>query len=116
MKPDLDSLLNDLVVNSLDRQAPSREQALKILETTDDELLEVVAAGGRVRRHFFGNRVKLNLIINMKSGLCPEDCSYCSQRSGPKADVLKDNWIDPVVAADMADRAVRGGAKRVCLV
>jgi len=86
------------------------------LATSDDDLLDVAAAGGRVRRHFFGNRVKLNLIINMKSGLCPEDCSYCSQRSGPKADVLKDNWIDPVVAADMADRAVRGGAKRVCLV
>ena len=36
----------------------------------------MVAAGGRVRRHFFANRVKLNLIVNMKSGLCPEDCSY----------------------------------------
>lgn len=111
-----ETLLNDLVVAALDRQAPTREQALGLLATNDDELLSVVAAAGRVRRHFFGNRVKLNLIINMKSGLCPEDCSYCSQRSGSKAGVLKYNWIDPFEAAETADRAVAGGAKRVCLV
>jgi len=108
METDLRTLLDDLVVKALDRQAPTREQALDLLATGDDDLLDVVAAGGRVRRHFFGNRVKLNLIINMKSGLCPEDCSYCSQRSGSKADVLKYNWIDPVAAAETADRAVAG--------
>ena len=52
----------------------------------------------------------------MKSGLCPEDCAYCSQRSGSKADVLKYNWIEPLTAAETADRAVARGAKRVCLV
>jgi len=109
MKTDLRTLLDDLVVKAFDRQAPTREQALDLLETSDDDLLDVVAAGGRVRRHFFANRVKLNLIINMKSGLCPEDCSYCSQRSGSKADVLKYNWIDPMAAAETADRAVAGG-------
>jgi biotin synthase len=45
-------------------------------------VLDVVAAAARVRRYFFGNRVKLNTIINLKSGLCPEDCFYCSQRLG----------------------------------
>lgn len=112
----LKTLLDDLVAKALDRQAPTREEALALLATSDEDLLDVVAAGGRVRRHFFANRVKLNLIINMKSGLCPEDCSYCSQRSGSKADVLKYNWIDPVAAAETANRAVTGGAKRVCLV
>jgi biotin synthase len=116
MTTDLEMLLDALVAEALNGESPTREQALRLLATSDDELLNVVAAGGRVRRHFFGNRVKLNLIINMKSGLCPEDCSYCSQRSGSKADVLKYNWIDPVAAAQTADRAVAGGAKRVCLV
>ena len=32
------------------------------------------------RRRFFGRRVKLNYLLNMKSGMCPEDCGYCSQR------------------------------------
>ena len=116
MKAELRTLLDELVDGALKRQSPTREQSMSLLATGDDELLDVVAAGGRVRRHYFDNRVKLNLIINMKSGLCPEDCTYCSQRSGSKADVLKYNWIDPIAAAETADRAVAGGAKRVCLV
>jgi len=116
MNAELTTMLDDLVTQALGGQTPSREQALGVLTSGDDDLLEVVAAGGRVRRHFFSNRVKLNLIVNMKSGLCPEDCSYCSQRRGSEADVLKYNWVDPAEAAETADRAIAGGATRVCLV
>src|SRR5580658_2176069 len=116
MNTDVRNLLDGLVASAIEGQAPTRDQALELLETRDDDVLEVVAAAGRVRRHFFANRVKLNLIVNMKSGLCPEDCSYCSQRRGSEADVLKYNWIDPTEAAETVDRAVAGGAKRVCLV
>src|SRR5580658_9760577 len=116
MSSDLRELLDHLVEQALHREAPTREQAMSLLASADADVLEVVAAAGRVRRHFFANRVKLNLIVNMKSGLCPEDCSYCSQRRGSEADVLKYNWVDPIEAADTADRAVAGGAKRVCLV
>lgn len=112
----LDEILGELVQRGLRLESPTREQALAVLTSSDEDLLDVVAAGGRVRRHFFANRVKLNLIVNMKSGLCPEDCSYCSQRRGSDADVLKYNWVDPAEAAETADRAVAGGAKRVCLV
>jgi biotin synthase len=116
MTNQLRETLDDLVQRALAGQPPDRDQALAVLTSSDEELLDVVAAGSRVRRHFFSNRVKLNLIVNMKSGLCPEDCSYCSQRRGSEADVLKYNWIDPADAAETADRAIAGGAKRVCLV
>src|ERR1700733_7461135 len=116
MPPELRELLDDLVEQALHLVPPTREQALSLLASGDDVVLEVVAAGSRIRRHFFANRVKLNLIVNMKSGLCPEDCSYCSQRRGSDADVLKYNWVDPAEAAETADRAIAGGAKRVCLV
>jgi biotin synthase len=109
-------LLADLVEQAFRRMPPSRSQARALLATGDDDLLDVVAAASRVRREFFGRRVKLNLLVNMKSGLCPEDCGYCSQRRGSESDVLKYSWIAPEVAADTADRAVAGGAKRICLV
>jgi biotin synthase len=113
---DLDSLLSALVSAALQGRAPTRDQALALLATDDDALLDVVAAAGRVRRAFFGRRVKLNYLVNMKSGLCPEDCFYCSQRLGSEADILKYSWIAPDEAADLAAKAVGAGAKRVCLV
>ena len=69
-----------------------------------------------MRRAFFGRRVKLNLLVNMKSGLCPEDCFYCSQRIGSQSGALKYSWISKAEAVQTANRAVQGGAKRVCLV
>ncbi|MFI2214059.1 biotin synthase BioB [Streptomyces sp. NPDC020141] len=109
-------LLNTLVEKGLRRELPSRAEALAVLATSDDELLDVVAAAGKVRRQWFGRRVKLNYLVNLKSGLCPEDCSYCSQRLGSKAEILKYTWLKPDEASEAAAAGVAGGAKRVCLV
>jgi biotin synthase len=109
-------LLNTLVDKGLRRELPTRDEALAVLATTDDELLDVIAAAGKVRRQWFGRRVKLNYLVNLKSGLCPEDCSYCSQRLGSKAEILKYTWLKPDEAAAAAGAGVAGGAKRVCLV
>ncbi|MET9418776.1 biotin synthase BioB [Streptomyces klenkii] len=109
-------LLNTLVDKGLRRELPSREEALAVLATSDDDLLDVVAAAGKVRRKWFGRRVKLNYLVNLKSGLCPEDCSYCSQRLGSKAEILKYTWLKPEDASKAAAAGVAGGAKRVCLV
>jgi biotin synthase len=109
-------LLNTLVEKGLRRELPTREEALAVLATTDDELLDVVAAAGKVRRQWFGRRVKLNYLVNLKSGLCPEDCSYCSQRLGSKAQILKYTWLKADEASKAAAAGVAGGAKRVCLV
>ncbi|GLW52147.1 biotin synthase BioB [Kitasatospora phosalacinea] len=109
-------LLDILTDKGLRREPPTREEALAVLATTDDQLLDVVAAAGRVRRQWFGRRVKLNYLVNLKSGLCPEDCSYCSQRLGSKAEILKYTWLKPDQAAEAAAAGVAGGAKRVCLV
>ncbi|MEV8547516.1 biotin synthase BioB [Streptomyces sp. NPDC051572] len=109
-------LLNTLVDKGLRRELPTRAEALAVLSTSDDDLLDVVAAAGKVRRHWFGRRVKLNYLVNLKSGLCPEDCSYCSQRLGSKAEILKYTWLKPDAASKAAAAGVAGGAKRVCLV
>src|SRR3972149_5399158 len=55
------------------------EEGLAMLRSADHELLEVLAAAYRVRYRWFGNRVHLNFLTNAKSGLCSEDCGYCSQ-------------------------------------
>lgn len=94
----------------------SRQDARRILLAPDPEVIDLVAAGGRLRRAYFGDWVKVNYLVNLKSGLCPEDCSYCSQRLGSEADVLRYRWLSPDDALNQAKAGVEGGASRVCLV
>ena len=108
--------LDALTAKALDRERPTQQEALAVLTSSDDELLDVVAAAFRVRQRFFGRRVKLNFLVNVKSGLCPEDCFYCSQRLGSGADVLKYSWLKPDEVLSAAQAGVSAGAKRVCLV
>jgi len=108
--------LDALTARALDRERPAPEEARAVLASSDDELLDIVAAAFRVRQRYFGRRVKLNFLVNVKSGLCPEDCFYCSQRLGSGADVLKYTWLKPEDVLTTAEAGVTAGAKRVCLV
>jgi biotin synthase len=94
----------------------SRADARALLAVGDAELLDVVAAGGRLRRAYFGDWVKVNYLVNVKSGLCPEDCSYCSQRRGSAAGILKYSWLAEDEALRQALAGIEAGASRVCLV
>ncbi|MEE2036973.1 biotin synthase BioB [Nocardiopsis sp. CT-R113] len=105
-----------LAEKAIRRQRPTRDELLAVLSGFDDDLLDLVAAAFRVRLRYFGRRVKLNYLVNMKSGLCPEDCFYCSQRLGSQADVVKYTWLKPDETREAVAAGVRAGATRVCLV
>jgi biotin synthase len=107
---------SDLAAKQLDGGTLTREEALAILHSADDQLLDVVSAAARLRRAHFANTVKVNYLVNLKSGLCPEDCTYCSQRLGSAAQILKYTWLKPEEAAEQAATGIRAGASRVCLV
>lgn len=71
----------------------TEEDALAILRSPDDELLDIMAAAYQVRRKYWGKTVQLYFLMNAKSGLCPEDCSYCSQSSVSEAEIPKYNLL-----------------------
>lgn len=106
----------DLADKALQHRPLSREELHRVLAAPDTATLDAVAAAHRVRRHYFGDRVKLNYLVNLKSGLCPEDCSYCSQRLGSAADVMKYTWLRPEQTREHVRCGVLAGAARVCLV
>lgn len=108
--------LADLADKVLEGEGLTPEEALGVLHTPESSRMELVSAASRVRRHYFSNTVKVNYLVNLKSGLCPEDCGYCSQRLGSKAGVLKYSWLSTDDAATQAQAGLRGGASRVCLV
>ncbi|GAB3229489.1 biotin synthase BioB [Glycomyces halotolerans] len=114
--PAVNDALDRLSAAAETGEAPVPADLEAVLASDDAELMDVVAAAARLRFRHFGNRVKLNYLVNLKSGLCPEDCNYCSQRLGSKAEVLKYTWLTPEEAARQAAAGVSGGAARVCLV
>jgi biotin synthase len=93
-----------------------RDEARAILASADCEVADLVAAGGRLRRAHFDDWVKVNYLVNLKSGLCPEDCSYCSQRLGSEADVLRYRWLPQEEALKQAKAGIGAGASRICMV
>jgi len=91
-------------------------EGLSILRSGDQELLEVLSAAYRVRYRWFGNRVHLNLLINAKSGICGEDCGYCSQSNVSKAEIPKYGLLPPDEILDGARTAARHRANTYCIV
>ncbi|OYP38123.1 biotin synthase BioB [Rhodopirellula sp. MGV] len=94
----------------------SREEARQILESSDEEILSLVNAASRLRRKHFGKTVQLYFLMNAKSGLCPEDCHYCSQSKVSDAEIPKYNILKRDKLMDAAKIAAEQGAKTYCLV
>lgn len=107
---------DDLAEQQLAGAELSRADALAVLSATDDAVLDLVTAAARLRRAHFADTVKVNYLVNLKSGLCPEDCTYCSQRLGSTAEILTYSWLSPEDVVAQATAGIRGGASRVCLV
>lgn len=94
----------------------SREEAKEILAAPDEDVLDITQAAYRVRRHYFGKTVQLYFLMNAKSGLCPEDCSYCSQSKTSEAEIPRYNLLkrDEILAG--AKAAAERDAKTYCIV
>ena len=69
-----------------------------------------------MRREAFGNRIKVNVLLNAKSGLCAEDCSYCSQAKGADTGVARYRTLHPREMLAEAKKAQAAGAQRYCIV
>lgn len=106
----------DLVGRIREGHRLTHREALQILQVPDSQTLDLVNAAFVLRREHFGMSVKVNYLVNLKSGLCPEDCAYCSQRLGSAAQILKYRWLAKDEAVRQAGLGVGGGATRVCMV
>lgn len=108
--------LNELADQVLAGAELSSAQAHAILGWPDDRLSDLLAATFKVRSAAFGRRVKICMLRNAQSGICPEDRHYCSQSriSHAEIPVYKMQTVDELVAGARA--AVASGARRYCMV
>ncbi|MCD8827605.1 biotin synthase BioB [Staphylococcus gallinarum] len=63
----------------LEGDALTPSEAYEIYTDNTIDTLEMVDQAYQLRKHYYGHKVKLNMILNAKSGICPEDCGYCGQ-------------------------------------
>ncbi len=112
----MDIAWDQLVADALEDRPPRREVARALLQLPDEDTLRLVEAAWRVRRHFFGNRVKVNVLLNAQSGLCPEDCHYCSQSHISTAPIPRYRMLSVEEILDRARKAYAAGAQRFCIV
>lgn len=96
--------------------ALTRDEARSVISAPDERLAELLAAAFSVRERRWGKRVKVCVLQNARSGLCPEDCNYCSQSKVSTADIDTYRLMPHEQLVSKADDAVARGARRYCMV
>jgi biotin synthase len=80
------------------------------------ELWPWLGEASRLRREHFGNRVSFCVIINAKSGLCSEDCAFCSQAATSRVGAPRYPLLDQENLVAAAFKAAAAGASRFSIV
>ena len=105
-----------LADNALQNLPLTKDECLNVLRCPEEEILALLQAAFKVRRNHFGRKVYLHVLINAKSGLCPEDCAYCSQSSISEASIEKYPLLDEETIMEGSRAAREAKAKRYCIV
>jgi biotin synthase len=94
----------------------TRDEAMAVLTSTEDELLPLLQASFRIREHYWGRGVRIHVLRNAKSGICAENCSFCSQSSSAHSGVdhYKMQTVDEIVEG--AREAHARKAVKYCIV
>jgi biotin synthase len=109
---DLDRVVEDVLAG----RELEREVAAAVLTCPDERLGDLLKATLRVREAAFGRRVKVCVLRNAQSGICPEDCGYCSQSRVSTADIPVYKMQSVAQLSEGARIAAESGARRYCMV
>ena len=56
----------------------TKEEALAILELPEEAEETLIAAAGELRTKYKGKKVSVQLLTNVRSGNCSQNCAYCA--------------------------------------
>ncbi|KAB8315065.1 biotin synthase BioB [Tolypothrix campylonemoides VB511288] len=91
-------------------------QVSEIREIYDTPFLELVYQAASVHRQFHDSRkIQVCKLISIKTGGCPEDCSYCAQSSRYKTEVKAQALLEKETVVSIAQQAKESGVSRVCM-
>ncbi|BAB73620.1 biotin synthase BioB [Anabaena sp. FACHB-709] len=82
----------------------------------DTPLLELIYQAASVHRQFHNpKQIQVCKLISIKTGACPEDCSYCAQSSRYQTEVKPQALLDKQTVVEIAQNAKQKGVSRVCM-
>jgi len=67
------------------------------------------------RENFDPNKVQVSSLLNIKTGACPEDCSYCSQSSKHDSGLERESLMQLNQVISAAKKAKELGSERFCM-
>lgn len=87
-----------------------------ISQIYNQPILDLVFKAASVHReHNVANEIQVSSLISIKTGACPEDCSYCSQSARFKTQIKVEKLMPVSEVLAKANRAKESGASRLCM-
>ena len=81
----------------------------------EQPFLELVTKARNIHLQNFTDDIELCQLVSVKTGGCPEDCSYCSQSNSNQSEIK----LNPLLPIEEVEKVVMEakakGAKRVCM-
>ncbi|WP_286588518.1 biotin synthase BioB [Sphingobacterium sp. N143] len=88
----------------------------ELLEIYERPLLELVYEAATVHHTWHkANEVQLSTLLSVKTGGCPEDCSYCGQAARYHTDIQVQSLLSTATVLAHARQAKDNGASRFCM-
>lgn len=103
----------ETVKNSIYKNSPLYKKIKKLYHIPLPELVET--AHGVHKKNFPDNRIQASQLLSIKTGGCPEDCSYCSQSAHYKTNLRKEKFLSKEEVLKEARKAKKAGATRFCM-
>lgn len=89
---------SEILLNRLrawDEQQPlTADEALAVLQLADADMQPLIDAAYSLRTKYKGRKVSIQILTNVRSGNCSQNCAYCAQSRDSQANIDKYRWID----------------------
>ena len=87
-------MIHTLLADWDEERSLSREEAVEILDLPKEEMEDLISCAYALRTKYKGKKVSVQLLTNVRSGNCSQNCAYCAQSCRSKADIEKYKWVD----------------------
>lgn len=109
-------LLSTALEKGISGAGLDQQEAMEFAALPDSAIYEILSVTESVRRLHKGVEVNLCSIVNAKSGLCKEDCSFCSQSVKYDTGVKDYPMLSPEKIVESARLAKERGAREFSIV